>query len=83
MYPKINDGDLVIIRKQPQPDYQGQTCLVVHDSTAKIKNLIYNSENQGSAVLLSISSDILPEEVKSDELTVHGVVKYIISRNKS
>ncbi|NJS41163.1 hypothetical protein HC766_02150 [Candidatus Gracilibacteria bacterium] len=76
MNPRINDGDYILIKKQPQPDYQNQTCLVVHNDTAKIKNLV---KTEKSFVLLSSNPNFEPVDVElDDQFLVHGVVKSLI-----
>lgn len=79
MLPTIKDGDLVIVRKQPAVDFAGQTALVVHQGTARIKNVIWKSDlNYG--LLISTNPEYKPMEFTvDDQFLIHGVVKHVVS----
>ena len=45
MYPEVADGDLVLVRRQPQPDYDGQTCLVRVNGNDAVLKRFYHRPN--------------------------------------
>lgn len=77
MEPKIFEGDYVIARKNLSPN-DGDIIVCSHNSTAKIKRIVFSSENK-SILLVSFNPKYLPEVVNEDDLVIEGIVKGIYS----
>lgn len=77
MEPKIFEGDYVIARKN-QPPKDGDVIVCSHNSTAKIKKIVFSSENK-AVFLLSFNPKYPPEIVSEENLIVEGIVKGIYS----
>jgi repressor LexA len=76
MEPKIQDGDLVLIRQQHQYD-ENDFVFVVHNKLPKLKKII--KQDDGSYRLESINRFFDKIEIDPyDETKVIGVVKKII-----
>ena len=75
MEPKIQDGDLVLIKQQPNYDVSDYV-FVVHNNLPKLKKII---KKDGKLYLESVNRFFDNVEIdKYDETKVVGVVKKII-----
>jgi len=75
MEPKIQDGDLVLIKQQPSYD-ENDYVFVIHNDLPKLKKII---KKDGKFYLESVNRFFDNVEVtKYDETKVIGVVKKII-----
>ena len=75
MEPKIQDGDLVLIKQQPSYD-ENDYVFVIHNDLPKLKKII---KKDGKLYLESVNRFFDNVEVtKYDETKVIGVVKKII-----
>lgn len=76
MEPVIKNGDLLLIRAQPESTASDKT-LLIHGGTPKIKHLKAQGDHY---ILFSLNKD--HEEVElsgKDDVTIVGVVKLVIS----
>lgn len=76
MEPAIQDGDLVLARKQDEVD-NGQIAVLVHNGMPKIKRVL---KVDNRYLLASSNSDFEPEEIVhgDDELRICGRVKGVL-----
>ena len=79
MEPKIQDGDLILIRQQPQYD-ENDFVFVVHNQLPKLKKII--KQEDGSYRLESVNRFFDTVEIDPyDETKIVGVVKKIIKNH--
>lgn len=81
MEPKIHDGDYVLGQAQKDISYQGQTAIVIHNETPKIKRV----NKIGKRYVLGSLNPEYPDQLvlTRDRLRIVGVVKGILHFERS
>lgn len=77
MYPKIEDGDTVVVRKQSSVD-SGSIAVVLIDNEELVKKIIYDEDH---IELISINPEYAPKRFEGEDVlrvSVIGLVKQII-----
>lgn len=79
MYPKIEDGDIIVVRRQPCADDNGQIAVVLIDGEEGVVKKI--NSGRGFVELISINPMYPPrrfEGSETDRVAVLGIVRQII-----
>jgi repressor LexA len=78
MYPKIEDGDIIVVRKQESVDSGSIAVVLVDGEEGFVKKVIYDNE---TIELVSINPEYAPKIFKGAEVLrvrVVGIVKQVI-----
>lgn len=78
MYPKIEDGDIIVVRKQDSVDSGSIAVVLVDGEEGFVKKVIYDNE---TIELVSINPEYAPKIFKGAEVLrvrVVGIVKQVI-----
>lgn len=78
MYPKIEDGDIIIVRKQDSIDSGSIAVVLVDNEEGFVKKVVYDQE---TIELHSINPEYAPKIFKGEEVLrvrVVGIVKQVI-----
>lgn len=78
MYPKIEDGDIIIVRKQDSVDSGSIAVVLVDNEEGFVKKVVYDQE---TIELHSINPEYAPKIFKGEEVLrvrVVGIVKQVI-----
>lgn len=78
MYPKIEDGDIIIVRKQDSVDSGSIAVVLVDNEEGFVKKVVYDQE---TIELHSINPEYAPKIFKGEEVLrvrVVGIVKQVV-----
>lgn len=78
MYPKIEDGDIIVVRKQDNVDSHSIAVVMLNDEEAVVKKIVYGED---WIELRSINPEYKTKRFKGEEalqLRVVGLVKQVI-----
>jgi len=65
MFPKFKDGDIVLVRKQPGPDHNGQACVVIINGEDGVVKYFYKYRDY--ILLKSENPDYDPIKIKLED----------------
>ena len=78
MYPKIEDGDTVVVRKQSSVDSGSIAVVLIDNEEGLVKKVVYDEDH---IELISINPEYAPKRFEGEEvlrISVVGLVKQII-----